>query len=82
MQQLLNSFTALGCKISELKSGQTLLLKVDFVGSITNLISISCVLIKILSHIAAKKKTKRLKDSNFALLLVVLKWCHGSERVK
>ena len=35
-----------------------------------------------LSHTNAKKKTKRLKDSNFALLLVVLKGRHGSERVQ
>ena len=43
--------------------------------------SILCILIKVLSHTNAKKKTERLKDSNFALLLVVLKWYHGSESV-
>ena len=81
VQQLLNPFTAPVCKISEPKIAQTLLLKVYFWGSITNIISILCVSIKILSHIIAKKKTKKLKDSNFALLLVVLKWHDGSERV-
>ena len=40
-----------------------------------------CILMKILSHTSVKKKTKRLKVSNFALLLVIFKWHHGSEGV-
>ena len=65
-----------------LRRAQTRLLKVYLGGSVTNLISTLCVLIRILSHTNAKKKTKRLKDSNFSLLLVVPKRLHGSERVK
>jgi len=42
--------------------------------------SMLCVLMKIISHARAKKKTKRL--SNFALLWVVFQWHHGSEGVK
>ena len=34
---------------------------------------------EILLHASAKKKTKRLKVFNFALLWVVLKWLHGSQ---
>ena len=37
---------------------------------------------KILSHASAKKKRKRLKGLNFALLLVVFKWHQGSEGIK
>ena len=40
-----------------------------------------CVLIKILSHISAKKKTKKPKGSNFALSVFVFKWHHGSKEV-
>ena len=34
---------------------------------------------EILLHASAKKKTKRLKVFNFALLWVVFKWLHGSQ---
>ena len=41
-----------------------------------------CVLIQILSRDSAEKKTnKGVRVSNFALLLVVFKWHHGSEGV-
>ena len=51
-----------------------------FSSPITNLLSILCVLMKILSHANAKKKKKMVED--IALLLVVFKWNRGSERVK
>ena len=38
-----------------------------------------CVLIKILSHAGAKKKTKRIKGFRLALLLVIFSSHHGSE---
>ena len=42
-----------------------------------------CVLMDILSHRSAKKKTKqKLRVSNFALSWVVFKWLHGSDGVK
>ena len=37
-----------------------------FPGPITNLLSVLCVFVKILSPASAKKETKRLKVSNFA----------------
>ena len=36
---------------------------------------------KICSHANAKNKQKGLRISNYLLLLVILKWHHGSERV-
>ena len=41
-----------------------------------------CVLMKILSHANAEKKTESLKVSNFALLMIVFKWHYGTEGVK
>ena len=43
-----------------------------FSGPVTRLLLVLCLLIKILSHASAKKKTKSLKDSNFTLLVVIL----------
>ena len=40
-----------------------------------------CVLMKILSHTNAKKKTKTFRITNFTLLLDISKWHHGNERV-
>ena len=45
------------------------------------LFSMLYVFMKILLHANMKKKTKRLKISNFTLLLVVFKWHQSSERV-
>ena len=47
----------------------------------TTLLSLLCVLVEILSRANAKKE-KGLRNSNFALLLVVFKIPRGSERVK
>ena len=44
-----------------------------FSGPATYVLAILCVLMKILSHASAKKKTKMLNLSNFALLMVVYK---------
>ena len=52
-----------------------------FSSPVTHLLSVLCVLMKILSHTSVKKKTKRLRGSNFTLLLVIFKWHHGSEGV-
>ena len=52
------------CNISELKSAHTLANSI-FSGPRTNVISILCVLMKILSRANTKKKTKRLKVFNF-----------------
>ena len=41
-----------------------------FSGAITNLLSILCVLMKILSNANAKKKTKRFKDIIFRTFIV------------
>ena len=47
-----------------------------------HLFSVVCILTKFLSHASEKKKTEGLRVSNVALLLVILKWHHSSERVK
>ena len=53
-----------------------------FSGPITHLLSVLRVLMKILSHASAKKKTKGLKVSDFAVLLVAVFESHyGSEGV-
>ena len=39
-----------------------------FSGPIINLLSLLCVLMKILSHASAKKKTKRLKGFEFHII--------------
>ena len=60
----LNPFTASACKLSGLKvhghPANSL-----FSGSISHLLSLLCVLIKILSHSSAKKKTEKLKGFDF-----------------
>ena len=52
-----------------------------FSGPIKHLVSMLCVLMKVLSHANAKKLKKDLRISNFAHLLVVFKWHHGSDGV-
>ena len=44
-----------------------------FSGPVTQLLSVMCVLMKILSHANVKKKKKGLRILNFALLFVVFK---------
>ena len=62
----IDPFTAPAHNISGLKCAQTRLLRVYFWGSITNLSSILCVLIKIPSHTNAKKKKgSRIQISYF-----------------
>ena len=68
---LLNAFTALACKISRLKTAHTHA-NSTFSGSITNLISILYVLLKMFSHANAKKKTTKttkLKDFQFCAFI-------------
>ena len=48
---------------------------------ITHLLWMLYVSMKILSRDSAKNKTETVTFSNFALLLVVVKWHHGSEGV-
>ena len=50
--------------------------------SYNNVLSMLCVLTKILLHASANKKRKDLRVSNFALLTVVFKKHHGSKGVK
>ena len=82
----INPFTYPVCKISRLKlvkDARTCLKNCIFSSpiSITHLLSVLCILRKILWHAGAKKKTKRLKFFNFTLSLVVFREHHGSERV-
>ena len=53
----LNPFTAPACKLSGLKDAQTRLRNSILSGPITHPFSVRCVLMKILSHANAKKKT-------------------------
>ena len=46
---------------------------------ITNLLSLQCILMRVLSHASMKKKI--LNSVKFHAFLVVFKWHHGSERV-
>ena len=91
---ILNPFTAPACKISRLKYTRTCLYNSKFSGPLTHPFSVLCVLMKILSHTSVKNKTERLKGFrfwktrqkglrvlDFALLLVVFQWHHGSEWV-
>ena len=72
LQLVFNPFTAPACKISGLKDARTPLLKKSIFSSpVTHLLSVLCVLIKILSHASAKKKKKGRRIWNFALLLIV-----------
>ena len=57
-----------------------------FSGSLTHLLSLLCVSMKILSHASAKRKERKkekkgLRVSNFPLLLNVFKWHRGREGV-
>ena len=65
---VLNSFTAPACIISLLKTAHTDVSS-TFSGSITNLISILYVLLKIFSHANAKRKTAKLKDLKFCTFI-------------
>ena len=68
---VLNSFTAPACIISLLKTAHTDVSS-TFSGSITNLISILYVLLKIFSHANAKRKTTKttkLKDLKFCTFI-------------
>ena len=49
--------------------------------SCNTLLPVLRVLMKILSHATWKRKQKSWRVSNFALLIVVFKWHHGSEGV-
>ena len=51
-----------------------------FSSPLTHLLSMLCILMKILSHASVKKKTKRLTGLNFAPFLDNFMW-HGSEGV-
>ena len=53
-----------------------------FPGPITNLLSVRCVLMSIFSRVTQKRKENCFRIWSFILLLVVLKWQNGSERVK
>ena len=80
----MNPFTAPACKISRLKDARTRLQTVYF-PVLWHLFSVLCVLMKILSHARKRREKRRRKKgwrvSNFALLLVVFKWHHGSEGI-
>ena len=69
---LVNPFTAPAGETSGLKSAHTVTPANSrfSAGSITNLISILRVLLKILSHINAKNKTKRMNNFNFRTFIV------------
>ena len=78
---MFHPFTTPACKISGVKDARTRLKNSIVSGLITNLFSVLCVWMKILSQASAKKKAKSLRVSNFALLLVVFKRLRGSEGV-
>ena len=61
----INTFTAPVCKISRLKDARTCLQTVYFSGPSASLLSMLCILVKIISHARVKKKTKRLKGFKF-----------------
>ena len=62
----INSFTASACNISRLKDAWTHLKNYIFSGPITHLLSVRCVLMKILSKASfQKRKEKSLRVSNF-----------------
>ena len=81
----INPFTAPACKIFGLKDARTRLQTVYF-QSITHLFSLLWILMKIVFACQCKKHTQKNKKAegfqNFALLLFVFKWHHGSEGVK
>jgi len=66
---MFNPFTSPACKTSGLKSAHIHASKQYIFRSITNLISILCVLMKILSHANAKKR-KKLDDFKFRTFIV------------
>ena len=61
----INPFTAPSCKISGLKNARKRPKNSIFSVLITDLFSVLCVLIKILSHASAKKRPKGLKGLKF-----------------
>ena len=61
----LNPITAPACKISGLKDARTRLKNSIFSGPITHLLSMLCVVIKVLSHASAKRKQNGLKGFKF-----------------
>ena len=69
----INPFTAPSCKLSGLKDERKRPQNGIFSGLITNLFSVLCVSMKILSHASAKKKTKRLKDVKFPTFIGLFK---------
>ena len=82
---VIDPFTAPACQISNFQTEECKHRPANsiFSGPITVHLSGVCVLIRILSHANSKKKKKKKKRiSNFALLLVVFNWHHGSKRVK
>ena len=78
---LINPFTAPACKISGLKDAQTCLQTVYFL--VLYHIYFQCYAFwwKSFQIPVQKRKLKDLRVSKLALLLVVFKWHHGSERV-
>ena len=58
-KSLVNPFTASACKVSGLKSAQTRLLTIYFMGFYNKSNFNMCVLIKILSHSNARKEKKK-----------------------
>ena len=60
----INPFTAAACEISGLKDAPDAAANSIFSGPVTHLLSVLCVLLKILSDAGAKKKTKSCKTSN------------------
>ena len=65
LKPVLNPFTAPAGYISGLTDAWTPLKNSIFSGPITHLLSVLCVLIKVLLRTGAKKKTKRLKGFKF-----------------
>ena len=74
----INHFTAPASESSGLKESRTRLKNSIFSGPVTHLLSVLSVF-----HMPVRKRRQKgLRVSNFAVLLVVLKWDHGNEGVK
>ena len=63
--KVFNPFTAPACNISGLKDARAVPANSIFSGPIPHLLSMQCILMKILSDANEKKKTKRLKGFRF-----------------
>ena len=84
LREWINPFTATACKPSGMKDARTCVQTV-FSVPITHHLWMFCVFMIIHLHASATTTTtttkKGLRVWNFALLLVVFKWHHGSEEV-